>query len=745
MEMLTPEPERKFRRRWYQAHLNRWREAAERGDENAKWYEAIKAGASGGVEALETLRRTSDLGRFKETTQQWSVQTMKPFSGFAGQMFINQLVKSDADPEGLARLLPEVLAAPGGRGEAVEKIGEMTDFVKKIKVGSHPAPGNVPFCLSFFWGLADNSLPVAWQSSIDFLEKSTGQWLPKDPPERYSRYVELVEEVDANYERFAEMAGWWHQQEPLLMDGVMLQLLSERCWSAWSHRKERDLRYPELVANAEALLGVGRYIGNSMKGELAEYLGIELMERLDGKFKVERPNKHWKPRHPRADLWIDWRDPKKQKPGLRMWINHRGMAISINPGIGPRDTYGGTGTEKRWYEKTAEVADGLGAKGFELMNVSGSAIGRDRGLIGRGGSFVYGRWYERGQLDGLDLRSEFREVVPQLGPVLARWLDFYEGEKPKPPNGPKDYCIEIGLEKLAEELLVEVEALKEVVDLLNDKGQVILYGPPGTGKTYLAKKLAEALTLDPGTSQSDPDRLSFVQFHPSMSYEDFFEGYRPMEANSGAMIYRLTAGPLRTIAERATQDAQRHVMIIDEINRANLPKVLGELLFLLEYRKEEVLPLYRPKESFALPHNLWFIGTMNTADRSVALVDTALRRRFHFVPFFPNHGPMKGLLDRWLEANEEDAWVGEMVALVNDELTEALGGPHLQLGASHFMKRGISNKDAGKLEMVWKYTIEPFIEEQFFDDPQQIEHFRLDQVLRRYQAQLGRPEDEEVD
>ena len=135
-------------------------------------------------------------------------------------------------------------------------------------------------------------------------------------------------------------------------------------------------------------------------------------------------------------------------------------------------------------------------------------------------------------------------------------------------------------------------------------------------------------------------------------------------------------------------------MIIDEINRANLPKVLGELLFLLEYRNEPVRTLYRPDDPFELPKDLWFIGTMNTADRSIALVDAALRRRFHFVPFFPNHGPMAGLLDRWLE-RERRAGVGRRAGgQVNDELSEALGGPHLQLGPSHFMKHGLDQRRA---------------------------------------------------
>jgi 5-methylcytosine-specific restriction enzyme B len=125
---------------------------------------------------------------------------------------------------------------------------------------------------------------------------------------------------------------------------------------------------------------------------------------------------------------------------------------------------------------------------------------------------------------------------------------------------------------------------------------------------------------------------------------------------------------------------------------------------------------------------------MNTADRSIALVDAALRRRFHFVPFFPNHGPTQGLLDRWLGRHGEPAWVGELVAMVNDELTEALGGPHLQLGPSHFMKRR-ARRDA--LRRIWEYNIEPFIEDQFFGDPAQIEHFRFAIAHRRFRSEAG--------
>jgi hypothetical protein len=317
------------------------------------------------------------------------------------------------------------------------------------------------------------------------------------------------------------------------------------------------------------------------------------------------------------------------------------------------------------------------------------------------------------------LEPHFGDDTLEMGAFLRWLLD----QEPPPPGGPID------LAELADELLIDLEFLDDIVELLKDKGQVILYGPPGTGKTYLARKLAEALS-------PDEDRRALVQFHPSTSYEDFFEGYRPAGTGSdGGIRFELARGPLARMAARAAEvPAERHVMIIDEINRGNLPRVLGELLFLLEYRDEIVQTLYRPEEEpFSLPDNLWFIGTMNTADRSIALVDAALRRRFHFVPFFPDSGPMAGLLSRWLEREGEPAWVGDLVDAVNGELKAELEGSHLLLGPSHFMKTYGSSpgEQRQRLRRIWKYNIEPFIEDQFFGDPAQIDRFRFDAVIRR--------------
>jgi len=285
---------------------------------------------------------------------------------------------------------------------------------------------------------------------------------------------------------------------------------------------------------------------------------------------------------------------------------------------------------------------------------------------------------------------------------------------------------------LADKVHMDRETLDEFVELLEGKGQIIFYGPPGTGKTYVARELARAIAPDPA-------QRMLIQFHPSTSYEDFFEGYRPETDGHGQLTYRLVKGPLALIAERAHDNpSKQYVMVIDEINRANLPKVFGELLFLLEYRDETIRSLYRPDEPFELPKNLWIIGTMNTADRSISLVDAAMRRRFHFVGFFPDQGPMRELLRRWLVDNKEPVWIADFLDMVNGELRERLGGPHLQIGPSHFMHVGLTDE---ALKQIWTYSVFPYIEEQLYGDEAGIGEYRFGKVQNRYQAQIGLPDE----
>jgi MoxR-like ATPase len=167
--------------------------------------------------------------------------------------------------------------------------------------------------------------------------------------------------------------------------------------------------------------------------------------------------------------------------------------------------------------------------------------------------------------------------------------------------------------------LWEKSNLDDLLDAIKQRGQVILAGPPGTGKTWIADHVARYLTQD------QPLQIRIVQFHPSYGYEEFVEGLRPV-AKDGGISFELTPGVILQMAEAMEGTDAIHVLIIDELNRANIPRVFGELLFLLEYRERDIDLQY--SRDFHLPKNLKIIATMNTADRSTRSIDVALRRRF---------------------------------------------------------------------------------------------------------------------
>ena len=279
------------------------------------------------------------------------------------------------------------------------------------------------------------------------------------------------------------------------------------------------------------------------------------------------------------------------------------------------------------------------------------------------------------------------------------------------------------LEELADKLMLDAEFLRRVERLLNDKRQVIFQGPPGTGKTYVAQRLAECLA---GSS----DRVRVVQFHPSYAYEDFVQGFRPT-LEDGRHGFTLRDGPLVHMATAARLAPQEtHVLVIDEINRGNLSKVFGELYFLLEYRNQD-LQLQYSDEQLSLPKNLWIIGTMNTADRSIALVDLALRRRFHFVEFHPDKPPVHGLLRSWLEDNASGMeWVADVVDRANEQLPDR----HAAIGPSYFMKE--EGLDEEMVEMIWEHNVLPYIEEQLYGERGRLDDFQLGRLRRETEGEI---------
>ena len=316
------------------------------------------------------------------------------------------------------------------------------------------------------------------------------------------------------------------------------------------------------------------------------------------------------------------------------------------------------------------------------------------------------------RLDAQGMVWQLQNELPQLGAQPVN---------PKPLN------------VLAGRLHLSLSFLEEILALLDDKQQVIFQGPPGTGKTYVAQELAEHLAESGG-------QVTTVQFHPSYAYEDFVRGFRPQSTESGHVGFTLQDGPLLRAAQKARDEpGAKHFLIIDEINRGNIAKVFGELYFLLEYRDKEISLLYQrePGETFALPENLYFIGTMNTADRSIALVDLALRRRFYFIEFHPDTEPVRDVLQKWLQKQIQEGevsgnveWIADVVVEANKLLEE---DRHAAIGPSYFMKDGLDEKFARR---IWKHSVLPYIEERLFGIGKDLDAFDLDKL--RFQATQAR-------
>ena len=275
---------------------------------------------------------------------------------------------------------------------------------------------------------------------------------------------------------------------------------------------------------------------------------------------------------------------------------------------------------------------------------------------------------------------------------------------------------------LTQETLWPQERLEKLCRAIEqEKTVLVLQGPPGTGKTWVAMRVAEYLNSQRG-GQTDQ-----VQFHPSYAYEDFIEGLRPVAGANNVLEFKRTPGKLLQFIEQVKDTNGLHILIIDEINRGNLPRIFGELLFLIEYRDEKPISLqYSPDRKFSLPPSIKFIGTMNTADRSTRSLDSALRRRFQMFKCPPD----PTILSRYYETHENA--VGNLVQgfeKLNKELEDKLGDRHHTIGHTFFMvPDGMTRQ---KLEDIWEYRIFPLIEEYFYDQRGTVDAFRLEEYWEK--------------
>lgn len=289
-------------------------------------------------------------------------------------------------------------------------------------------------------------------------------------------------------------------------------------------------------------------------------------------------------------------------------------------------------------------------------------------------------------------------------PKIAEYLDIENEECEIQPAYP--------LVRVEDQTGIEIDTLKIWIEAIQRKKQAVFYGPPGTGKTFIAQELAKYLV-------SETDGFSnLVQFHPAYEYEDFITGIRPIATDSGLLNYEQVPGRFLNFCAEAKKRSGLCVLIIDEINRANLSRVFGELMYLLEYRDQKV-PLASGL-TLRIPDNVRIIGTMNTADRSIALVDHALRRRFAFLELRPNYNA----LSSYHETSDYD--VGPLITILK-ELNNQIDDRNYEIGISFF----IDDELETNLPSIWQLEIEPYLDEYFLGQSEKITPFRWSSIRER--------------
>ena len=268
-------------------------------------------------------------------------------------------------------------------------------------------------------------------------------------------------------------------------------------------------------------------------------------------------------------------------------------------------------------------------------------------------------------------------------------------------------------EDFLKDVFIDAESYNNIVGLLEYKKNIILEGAPGVGKTFTAKRLAYSIL-----GEKNSDLVKMIQFHQNYSYEDFIMGFRPNESG-----FELSEGPFYKFCLNARGNSHKNFFIIDEINRGNLSKIFGELLMLIEAdkRSEKISILYK-NEEFGIPENVYIIGMMNTADRSLAIIDYALRRRFSFYPMSPafNSEGFQLIIDSAAETNIKNV-IKVITALNKDICKDDSLGAGFQIGHSYFCSLDeITNE---RLKLVIEYELIPLLKEYWFDETEKVEHW----------------------
>ena len=312
--------------------------------------------------------------------------------------------------------------------------------------------------------------------------------------------------------------------------------------------------------------------------------------------------------------------------------------------------------------------------------------------------------------------------------LLSRIETFFEdSDDDVESEEPLVIFPEYSARQFLNEVYMPEERYDAIVGLLRTKKNIIMQGAPGVGKTYAAKRLAYSMM-----GVKDASRVKLIQFHQSYSYEDFIEGYRPSGAG-----FELVKGAFYSFCKKAADDAENaYFFIIDEINRGNLSKIFGELFMLIESDKrgpKNKLQLLYSRELFYVPRNVHIIGMMNTADRSLAMLDYALRRRFAFVELRPAFDS-DGFRDycSGLDNPRFEALVREVESLNRAIVEDESLGEGFCIGHSYFCNMDADSCTDAALASIVDYELIPMLKEYWFDEPGKVREWsdRLRRTLR---------------
>ncbi len=605
--------------------------------------------------------------------------------GFNGGMFLNKLAKHIADHARLGAELRQALAVPRDDQEALHHLRAFSAYLDSLvsagaATRAQVDPPRVTVFVPFWWHVqAPEAWPVFFVSARKALAETRA--IPSESSDA-AGYITFRR-------AFLELAGALH------LDHVKLEQLCKRPAPELAPPRAEDR--PAPAQRSVWLLAPGpraRFwedfqkhhiaaIGGDPLGDLGRLTYEQIFERL----AAER---------------TDGSSPRNDALGCHEFahVMRKGDVVVAKRGLSEVIGYGVVESDYRYDPTRPEYHHVRDVR----WTHSGSWRMRDKSLV----------------VKTLTNITRYSQLVADIHTALGIAEPAAEPVSGQPP-APETYT----LDDACRDLFVPRAVMDRALKLLRRRRNIVLQGPPGVGKTFVAKRLAYALL-----GERDPDRIRTVQFHQSYTYEQFVRGYRPTE--NGA--FERVDGPFLDLCDKAKQDPDSaYVLIIDEINRGNLSKILGDLMMLIEHdkRREEWATVLtystRDEKPFFVPENLHIIGTMNTADRSLALVDYALRRRFVFEPIppgFDTPGFAAHLAERGAPA-ELGALIQERLARLNQQIRDdSQLGDGFCVGHSYFAPQGRETLDEEWYQNVVETEVLPLLAEYWFDAPAKVKRAR---------------------